>query len=94
MNLKTVFISTDAYEDPEFRNAFKRMPNQRSNKVLALLIFKCFHKNCGQNACDGITQPSKNSGRKCKCHLHISESPTYNFRWNMLSSNGDTYYGK
>jgi hypothetical protein len=48
-------VSSDAYEDVKFRDALERMPNEHSDKALALLIsFKCFHENCGQSTCDGI----------------------------------------
>ncbi|KAG1845207.1 hypothetical protein F4604DRAFT_1937121 [Suillus subluteus] len=45
----------DAYEDLTFRDALKEIPNQHSDKVLALFIsYKCFHENNGQSTCDGI----------------------------------------
>lgn len=45
----------DAYEDPTFRDALEQIPNQHSDKALALFIsYKCFHENNGQSACDGI----------------------------------------
>ncbi|KAG0703100.1 hypothetical protein DFH29DRAFT_998728 [Suillus ampliporus] len=45
----------DAYEDPTFRDALEEIPNQHSDKALALFIsYKCFHENNGQSTCDGI----------------------------------------
>ncbi|KAG2353059.1 hypothetical protein BDR07DRAFT_1383578 [Suillus spraguei] len=53
IDLEATSISTDAYDDPTFRDALERIPNQHSDKALALLIsFKCFHENCGQSTCD------------------------------------------
>ncbi|KAG0691470.1 hypothetical protein DFH29DRAFT_884343, partial [Suillus ampliporus] len=50
---ETVSISANAYKDPKFRDALERVPNQHSDKALALLIsFKCFHENCGQSTCN------------------------------------------
>ncbi|KAG2029737.1 hypothetical protein BDR03DRAFT_987558 [Suillus americanus] len=42
-------------KDPTFRDALKQIPNQHSDKALALFIsYKCFHENNGQSTCDGI----------------------------------------
>ncbi|KAG1781061.1 hypothetical protein EV702DRAFT_1193898 [Suillus placidus] len=46
---------SDAYEDPTFRDALEEIPNQHSDKALALFLsYKCFHENNGQSTCDGI----------------------------------------
>ncbi|KAI5982451.1 hypothetical protein EDC04DRAFT_2592774 [Pisolithus marmoratus] len=43
------------YSDPGFRNAFERVPNQCSDKALALyLSWRGFQENCSQSTIDGI----------------------------------------
>ncbi|KAG1906357.1 uncharacterized protein F5891DRAFT_1138182 [Suillus fuscotomentosus] len=77
MDSETVSISTDAYEDPTFRDALERMPNQHSDKALALLIsFKCFHENCGQSTCDGTYSAFKKFWEE-------ADGDTYRGRWHF-----------
>ncbi|KAG1901248.1 uncharacterized protein F5891DRAFT_1144993 [Suillus fuscotomentosus] len=83
MDSETVSISTDAYEDPTFRDALERMPNQHSDKALALLIsFKCFHENCGQSTCDGTYSAFKKFWEEAMCHPGM-EIHTYCGRWHF-----------
>ncbi|KIK12507.1 hypothetical protein PISMIDRAFT_77639, partial [Pisolithus microcarpus 441] len=45
----------EVYGDPDFKNAFERMPNQCSDKGLALyLSWRGFQENCSQSTIDGI----------------------------------------
>ncbi|KIK11356.1 hypothetical protein PISMIDRAFT_74908, partial [Pisolithus microcarpus 441] len=45
----------EVYGDPDFKNAFERMPNQCSDKALALyLSWRGFQENCSQSTIDGI----------------------------------------
>ncbi|KAG2082120.1 uncharacterized protein F5147DRAFT_660578 [Suillus discolor] len=77
MDSETMSISTDAYEDPTFRDALERMPNQHSDKALALLIsFKCFHENCGQSMCDGTYSAFKKFWEE-------ADGDTYCGRWHF-----------
>lgn len=42
------------YDHPEFKNSFSAIPNQFSDKALALFIsYKCFHENLGQSTAEG-----------------------------------------
>ncbi|KAG1789049.1 uncharacterized protein HD556DRAFT_1311616 [Suillus plorans] len=53
----------DAYEDATFRDALEQIPNQHSDKALALFIsYKYFHENNGQSTCDGIYAAFKKAG--------------------------------
>ncbi|KAG0705255.1 hypothetical protein DFH29DRAFT_997044 [Suillus ampliporus] len=72
---ETVSISADAYEDPKFRDALERVPNQHSDKALALLIsFKCFHENCGQSTCNRTYSAFKKFWEE-------SDGDTHHGRW-------------
>ncbi|KAI6011164.1 hypothetical protein EDC04DRAFT_2609980 [Pisolithus marmoratus] len=46
---------SEIYSDPGFKSAFEHMPNQCSDKVLALyLSWRGFQENCSQSTIDGI----------------------------------------
>ncbi|KIN97548.1 hypothetical protein M404DRAFT_160167 [Pisolithus tinctorius Marx 270] len=47
--------NSEVYSDPNFKNAFECVPNQCSDKALALyLSWKGFQENCSQSTIDGI----------------------------------------
>ncbi|KAI6029265.1 hypothetical protein BKA83DRAFT_4046997 [Pisolithus microcarpus] len=46
---------SEIYSDPGFKNAFERVPNQCSDKALALyLSWRGFQENCSQSTIDGV----------------------------------------
>ncbi|KAI6004797.1 hypothetical protein EDD15DRAFT_2191570 [Pisolithus albus] len=46
---------SEIYSDPGFKNAFERVPNQCSDKALALyLSWRGFQENCSQSTVDGV----------------------------------------
>ncbi|KIO12167.1 hypothetical protein M404DRAFT_125937 [Pisolithus tinctorius Marx 270] len=48
-------LSSEVYGDPDFKNAFERMPNQCSDKALALyLSWKGFQEDCSQSTIDSV----------------------------------------
>ncbi|KIO13539.1 hypothetical protein M404DRAFT_122553 [Pisolithus tinctorius Marx 270] len=48
-------LSSEVYGNPDFKNAFERVPNQCSDKALALyLSWKGFQENCSQSTIDGV----------------------------------------
>ncbi|KAG1885796.1 hypothetical protein F4604DRAFT_1573111 [Suillus subluteus] len=69
--------SGDAYEDLTFRDALDKIPNQHSDKALALFIsYKCFHENNGQSTCDGIHAAFKK-------YWEEAASNTYRGKWHF-----------
>ncbi|KAG1840392.1 hypothetical protein F4604DRAFT_1598900 [Suillus subluteus] len=69
--------SGNAYEDPTFRDALDKIPNQHSDKALALFIsYKCFHENNGQSTCDGIHAAFKK-------YWEEAASDTYRGKWHF-----------
>ncbi|KAG2041203.1 hypothetical protein BDR03DRAFT_1007530 [Suillus americanus] len=82
-----------AYEDPTFRDALKQIPNQHSDKALALFIsYKCFHENNSQSTCDGIQAAFKSTGRKRE--YWCSTSVVTHLTLTPYNRAGDTYRGK
>ncbi|KAI6142364.1 hypothetical protein BKA82DRAFT_3956281, partial [Pisolithus tinctorius] len=48
-------LSSEVYGNPDFKNAFERVPNQCLDKALALyLSWKGFQENCSQSTIDGV----------------------------------------